>query len=243
MKRKTLISMAAAFSLALAAAAPAMAQTPAPSTTPEPSTVVPTAAPLTASTALFATANFTVNVRSGPGTQYTILDKARRGDALDITGKLADGTWLRVNFNGQEGWVLASLFDVTGDLTTTQEAVAGATAVLRSGASSTTTGSSTTVSGDVVGTTTGSVNLRSTPSTSGDVLVIIPFSTELTATGRTSTSNWVQVTFNNQTGWITSAVYSVSRGKVATLPVFDAAGVAVPATAVPTLQPTATTSP
>jgi len=237
MKRKTLIVMAAAFTLALAAVAPTMAQTPAPTTAP-----VPTAVPLVASTSLYATSlNFLVNVRSGPGTEYTILGKVHQGDALDITGKLADGSWLRLNFNGQEGWVLHTLFDVTGDLTTTQDAVAGANAVLRNATSSTTTGSSTAPSGDVVGTTTGSVNLRSIPSVKGDVLVIIPFSTELTATGRLANNNWVRVTYNNQTGWITSAVYSVSKGNVVNLPVYDEAGAAVPATAVPTARPVVAT--
>jgi N-acetylmuramoyl-L-alanine amidase len=241
MKRKTLIAMVAVFSLVIATVLPAMAQTPAPTSTPQPQ---PTPVPLTATTSLFATANFLVNVRSGPGTQYTVLGKARSGDALDITGKLADGSWWRVNFNGQEGWVLASLFNPTGDLTTAPDAVAGASAVLKNGASTTTTTGSTTVeAGAVIGTTTGSVNLRSVPTTKGDVLVIIPFSTELTATGRTSASNWVQVTFNNQTGWITSAVYSVSHGNVANLPVFDETGVAVPATAVPTARPVTQSTP
>ncbi len=235
MKRYTLIAMAVVLSLVFTAAIPVMAQTPAPSSTPVPA---PTQPPMTASTSLFVTSNFLVNVRSGPGTQYTVLGKARSGDAFDMTGKLADSTWFRINFNGQEGWVLASLVNPTGDLTTAPEAVAGASAVLRN-ATSTTTGSSTPVPGGVVGTTTGSVNLRSVPATTGDVLVIIPFSTQLTATGRTSSNNWVQVTYNNQTGWITSAVYSVSRGNVNTLPVFDASGVAVPVTA----QATATKSP
>jgi uncharacterized protein YraI len=236
MNRKTLMIMAAVFSLAFAAVVPAMAQTPAPTSTPQPQ---PTPAPLTASTSLFATSNFLANVRSGPGTQYTILGKAHEGDALDITGKLADGSWLRVNFNGQEGWVLASLFNPTGDLTTAPEAVAGPNAVLRSTTSTTTT----TQPGEVIGTTTGSVNLRTIPATAGDVLVLIPFSTKLTATGRTATNNWVRVTFNNQTGWITSEFYSVSRGIVANLPLYDEAGNLVPATAVPTARPTAASAP
>jgi uncharacterized protein YraI len=68
--------------------------------------------------------------------------------------------------------------------------------------------------------------------------VIIPFSVQLTATGRTNSNNWLQVSYNNQTGWITSAVYSVLRGKVTNLPVFDEAGQLVVATAEPTLMPT-----
>jgi len=239
MNRKTLIVMVALLSLVFAATVPAMAQTPAPTTVPQPATATPP--PMMATTKLFVTSNFLANVRSGPGTEYTILGKTRQGDALDITGKLADSSWLRVNFNGQEGWVLASLFNPTGDLTKTSDAVAGSGAVLRTGAS--TTISTTTQAGDVFGTTTGSVNLRAMPSTKGDVLVIVPFSTQLTATGRTSASNWVKVTYDNKTGWITSAVYSVLRGKVANLPVFDEAGVAVPATAQPTSKPQATVQP
>lgn len=239
MKRNSLITILVILSLAFAATVPAFAQTPQPSSTPEPTATQPA---LTASSSLFITSDFLVNVRSGPGTEYTILGKLRAGDAVDITGKLANSSWLRVNFNGQEGWVLASLFNVTGDLTTAQEAVAGASAILRSNASGSTSSnnnsSTANQSGEVVGTTTGSVNLRSIPSTQGDVIVIIPFSTELTATGRTANNNWVQVTYNNQTGWITSAVYSVSRGNVVNLPAFDASGVAIPATAVPTARPT-----
>jgi uncharacterized protein YgiM (DUF1202 family) len=106
MKRKTLIAMVAVFSLVFAAVMPAMAQTPAPTSTPQPQ---PTPVPLTASTSLFATANFLVNVRSGPGTQYTVLGKARSGDALDITGKVADGSWWRVNFYGRMKWVKLKL--------------------------------------------------------------------------------------------------------------------------------------
>lgn len=243
MKRNSLIAVVVILSLAFAATVPAFAQTPQPSSTPEPTATQPA---LTASSSLFVTSNFLVNVRSGPGTEYTILGKLRSGDAVDITGKLADSSWLRVNFNGQEGWVLASLFDVSGDLTTAQEAVAGTSAVLRSGATTSTTsssGSTTDQFGDVVGTTTGNVNLRSIPSTQGDVILIIPFSTELTATGRTANNNWVQVSYNNQTGWITSAVYSVSRGNVMNLPSFDASGVAIPATAVPTARPTTEAQP
>ncbi len=241
MKRKSLIAIAVGLSLVFTATVPAMAQTPEPSTTPMPT---PTLPPMTASTSLFITSNYLVNVRSGPGTEYTILGKARIGDAFDVTGQLADGSWLRINFSGQEGWVLASLFDPTGDLTTAPEAVAGSNAVLRSAVTSTPSAESAqSEPGAVEGTTTGSVNLRSIPSTSGDILVVIPFSTKLTATGRTSANNWVQVTYDNQTGWITSAVYSVSRGNVINLPVFDSEGVAVPATAVPTIAASATTSP
>src|SRR5262249_54433018 len=155
--------------------------------------------------------------------QYTVLGLVRPADALDITGKLADGTWLRVNFNGQEGWILANLFKVSGDLTTAPEATAGATAVLRSG----TTSSSNTTPGAVMVIARVNANLRTLPSQTSDVLAIIPFNTQLTITGRTGNNNWVQVTFNNQTGWVSSGTLIFTQGVLSTAPLFDANGTAV----------------
>lgn len=222
MSRKQVFLLGLVFSLVFTV--PVMAQTP----TPEPQ---PTVAPLAASTGLFATANFRVNVRSGPSTRYTVLGQARVGDALDITGKLANGTWLRVNFNGQEGWISASLFEVTGDLTTAPEAEAGPTAVLRQTANQVVTAQL----GNIVATTNFNANLRTAPSANADVLSVIPFNTELTVTARTLTSNWLQVSFNNQTGWISTGTVFISQGNLANAPILAESGNVV--------QPTPETTP
>ncbi len=44
--------------------------------------------------------------RSGPGPQYEIIDTVK-GGTYDITGKNTDGTYYRVNYNGQDAWVTA----------------------------------------------------------------------------------------------------------------------------------------
>ncbi|MBZ0289638.1 MAG: SH3 domain-containing protein [Anaerolineae bacterium] len=220
-------------SLMVAAFSPALAQdstaTPAPTQQPQPTTP-----PLTASTEFFATSNFRVNVRSGPGTQYTILGQVRVGDALDITGRTANNQWLRVNFNGQEGWISAALFDVTGDVATAPEATAGPNAVLRQ----TSAQSNAAQAGNVTVVTRVNANLRSLPSISGDVLATIPFGTQLTVTGRSNSNNWVQVSFENQTGWISSGLVTFQRGNVDTVTQFDASGNVIPATQAPPAQPT-----
>ncbi len=232
MSRKQIGIIGLVLCMAFAMIIPAAAQTSTPQPTVE-QTATATPAPLmTASTSLFATSNFLVNVRSGPGRQYTVLGLVRPADALDITGKLADGTWLRVNFNGQEGWVLANLFKVSGDLTTAPEATAGASAVLRTATTSSATPGAVVVIARV------DANLRSIPAQTGDVLAVIPFNTQLTVTGRTGNNNWVQVTFNNQTGWVSSSTLIFTQGVLSTAPLFDANGTAVPATAVPTVMPT-----
>jgi len=242
MYRKRFIIAGIVLSLLLLVIVPAGAQdataTPQPAASPE-----PTAAPLTASTGFFATANFRVNIRSGPGTEYTILGQARPGDALDITGRRADNRWLRVNFNGQEGWVSAALFDVTGDVATAPEAVAGPTAVLRQTPAQTTA----TQLGDVVVITRVNSNLRAAPSVNGDLLTTIPFNTTLEVLARNETNNWVQVSFENQTGWISSGLLFFQQGDINTVTMLDESGNVVQPQATtqpaaePTVQPTAST--
>lgn len=47
----------------------------------------------------------TVNIRSGPGTNYGIVSSARRGDRLTLLGE--SGDWFQVRLpDGREGWIL-----------------------------------------------------------------------------------------------------------------------------------------
>lgn len=219
-KRKYIVTMAAAFGMAIAAAAPAMAQeTPTPEPTAE-LTAVP--APLTASTELYITSNYLVNVRSGPGRTFDVIGNVRPGDELDVTGRVDDGTWLQVNFNGQTAWVSANLFDATGDLTTAS--VIEVENMEMSSSAESTAEPMMLEDGTLIGSTTVNVNLRVGPSTATDKIVIIPFSTDLVVKGRTSTNNWYWVTYNDQSGWITAAAFFVEQGNIVDVPVVDEAG-------------------
>ena len=78
-------------------------------TPPLPQTVTPPAPP---SGAAIATAVDFVNVRSGPGTNYTILAVAPPGASGEITGKSSDGAWWQVKIPSAYsadglGWVSA----------------------------------------------------------------------------------------------------------------------------------------
>ncbi|MCW5722543.1 MAG: SH3 domain-containing protein [Devosia sp.] len=55
----------------------------------------------------FATSN--VNVRSGPGTGYAIVDALRRGERVDV--QYCRGSWCYVDRRGPSGWVSASYLD------------------------------------------------------------------------------------------------------------------------------------
>ncbi len=48
-----------------------------------------------------------VNVRSGPGLDYTPLDMALPDDRFPVLGHSEDGAWWQVNNDGEIGWVSA----------------------------------------------------------------------------------------------------------------------------------------
>lgn len=55
----------------------------------------------------YATSN--VNVRSGPGTGYSIVDALRRGERVDV--QQCRGSWCYVERRGANGWVSANYLD------------------------------------------------------------------------------------------------------------------------------------
>jgi len=78
---------------------------PAEEPTPEP-TLTPQVAQLVL--------NDTVNIRSGPGTNYGLLGSGQQGTMFRITGKSPDGAWWEIDYNGRAGWVFGQLVAVTG---------------------------------------------------------------------------------------------------------------------------------
>jgi hypothetical protein len=59
---------------------------------------------ISAGSALAAYANTTVNVRSGPGTGYSVVATLHSGQRASITQ--SDGSWCFVRKVGRDGWVL-----------------------------------------------------------------------------------------------------------------------------------------
>ncbi|MHA6690580.1 SH3 domain-containing protein [Devosia sp. A449] len=53
-----------------------------------------------------ATSTANVNVRSGPGTSYGVVDVLRRGDRVEVTG--CRGGWCYIEKRGPDGWVSAN---------------------------------------------------------------------------------------------------------------------------------------
>lgn len=77
-------------------------------------TEAPTVAPTAAPPRLVVTAPL-ANVRSGPGTTYTVLTTVERGQEYDIIGKNVAGDWWRFCcVDGQPAWIINELVDVEG---------------------------------------------------------------------------------------------------------------------------------
>lgn len=97
--------------------------TPTPSPTPTAtSSPSPTATPLlTSSLAAACTLTITpasVNLRSGPGTGYSIVDYGYAGETLTVTARHTSELWLQVKQDERDAWVAASLGTLAGDCAT-----------------------------------------------------------------------------------------------------------------------------
>ncbi|HEV7345871.1 MAG TPA: SH3 domain-containing protein [Devosia sp.] len=53
-----------------------------------------------------------VNVRSGPGTNYAVVDTARRGTQVDV--QQCQGSWCYISKSGPDGWVSANFLSAGG---------------------------------------------------------------------------------------------------------------------------------
>ena len=107
-----------------------------PTATPEP-TSSPTAEPTEVASqqqdeAIPAIVNsFGLNLRSGPGANFSILQELRQGDAVTIVGTDEGSSWVNVEAGDLVGWVNAAFLTFDGDLADVQgsQTVAASSAI------------------------------------------------------------------------------------------------------------------
>ncbi len=51
------------------------------------------------------------NVRSGPSTSTSVLGKVSRGEQIKTVSRVADGEWYAIDYQGQQGYIHATLLD------------------------------------------------------------------------------------------------------------------------------------
>lgn len=132
-----------------------------------------------------------VNIRSGPGTDSSVLGTRSKGDTLAVTG--VSSNWYKVDLNGSTGYIRSDYLSL------------GA-----SGSSSSSSGSSSS-SASGTGTIRGaSVRVRSGPSTSSGILDVVNTGTTMTITGEDG--DWYKVRYDGQDGYVYKTYLSTSGG-------------------------------
>lgn len=72
--------------------------------------------PLPTGQPLATVRNASINLRSGPGTEYTALTVLQQGQSCTIVGRNGENNWWQITCpDNSQGWVLGQLVDVTGD--------------------------------------------------------------------------------------------------------------------------------
>jgi uncharacterized protein YraI len=157
-----------------------------------------------------ATTTLSMNLRSGPGTNYAVLRRVPANTTLAIIGRNAASSWVQVNYNGTVGWLAGWLCRITGDL---------GLAPVTSG---TTPSPAPTPSG---GTSTGvtavpnlTVNFRSGPGVGYSLLGRVPGGVTVPVVGRSNDSGWLQINYNGTVGWVAGWLCTVS-GNLNSVPV------------------------
>ncbi len=176
-----------------------------------------------------------LNLRRTPDTTGEVLAPVPAGTVLDFLGVNEARTWLFVRYISLDGmnytgWVSTSFVQLNlNDQPTTLDvlqarsllvitpnetrgtAEAGAPPVV----AATRDPLRNVVVAEVTGVNAGAnLNLRRTPNVQGEVLLPIPSGSILLVLGRTESSEWLEVTYENQTGWVSSQYVSLSYNGV-----------------------------
>ncbi len=152
----------------------------------------------------FVTAFRRVNVRLGPGTEFTRIGFMNPRNVADLTGRTEDNEWLQINFEGQNGWVAYFVVSISGNLN--QVPVVFVPRTISTPAPTLTPTRAPLV---ITIETLFNTNLRSDPSFEAVILGTIPYGERVQAEARTADNNWVRVTYDGQTGWLITSLVRI----------------------------------
>jgi uncharacterized protein YkwD/uncharacterized protein YraI len=148
-----------------------------------------------------ATAIDAIELRDAPTSDGVAMGTIPTVAVVTLTGEAQDG-FLRVVYDGQEGWADASYLevaDVSSGTALLQAAEAPAQSETTALASAPATNAETTVGAEAIATN--NVNLRSQPSATAPILSIVPAGSPVTLTG-SQANGYVNVRISGQAGWI-----------------------------------------
>jgi hypothetical protein len=76
--------------------------------------------PADCQTTCAVTADASVNIRYGPGTNFGVMGNIQPGNPISVLGTNADLTWYALSYNGTTGWVSGSVVTTHGNCTQLQ---------------------------------------------------------------------------------------------------------------------------
>lgn len=143
--------------------------------------------------------SYNLNVRSGPGTEYTAVGQISPGTQYAVTG--GQGDWLSINYNGQTGWVAGWLVrQSSGALSSSVPSAVPAAAA----------------AGEFAEAISYSLNVRSGPGTEHQPVGQISPGTKYAVLGRSG--DWVSIDYNGQTGWVAGWLVTITGVPVSAAP-------------------------
>ncbi len=169
-----------------------------------------------------------LNVRSGPGPQFSILSTVPGGSQLPVLGFNEDASWYLVTTPTGNGWIYAAFTLPRGDfrfvpfitVANLQSATTATGTLTLSGLGGTLAVPVPELDPGRVVVNTGNLNVRSGPGPQFSVLGSVPGGTVLPADGTTTDQAWFLVASPFGAGWV-DAEFVVFRGAIASVPVFD----------------------
>lgn len=158
------------------------------------------------------------NVRIVPAIGADVITTVSAGYVFEtINGRSSDNEWLRIDFNGEEGWVnLTPLVILAGDINTLP--VADPRSIPYGGFDSPRSGLTSATSPITGRLALSGVHVRAGPSTGYPILAEAPRYTVFPLLGRNASSTWVQVNFEGTLGWVASR-YLELNAALSTLPI------------------------
>lgn len=151
-----------------------------------------------------------VNVRLFPAIGAEVIGFVNAGYRAPATGRSADGEWIRIDFNGEEGWLGFPVINLFGDMNSLPVADPrsipyGGFEAPRSGRTS----AGSAISGRLAQS---GLRVRAGPSRAYPVLANAPRYTIMPLLGRTPNNAWLQVNFEGTLGWIAMQYVEILDG-------------------------------
>ena len=148
-----------------------------------------------------------LNVRTGPGTQFEDIGDIKRNQAVPVLGYDASGKWAKVLWRGQEGWVAARYLSggVGGKNLNPNLNTAGNSYAPGLGPH--------VVAGVPAKDPIGGLALRSGAGTSFPVTQVIGNRIDVFVISRSANGNWAFIRFMNGTGYVSTAFLLPTAGQ------------------------------